>query len=165
MTRRDTGRLLVASAMAAALWAHTYHFAVVQVDHNTQSRRLEFVVTLHADDLEEALRRRTGRAIEIDRTKDAEALVQAYVRDKLELRGPDSKAATLRWVGMEVKLHFVTAYLEAPAPARTERLTARADFFFDLFADQVNTLRLRRDGFERLGEATFRPGDKFRVIE
>lgn len=165
MTRRDAGRLLVASATAAVLRAHTYHFAVVQVDHNTQSRRLEFVVTLHADDLQEALRRRTGRPIEIDRAKDAEALVQAYVRDRLELRNPDGKPAALKWVGMEVKLHFVTIYLEATAPPRTERLTARADFFFDLFADQVNALRLRRDGFERLGEATFRPGDKFRLIE
>ncbi len=118
--------------------AHQFHFGHIDANWNSAAKTLELSVRLHADDLEQLLRQRHGRPLEIDRDPLAEKLACSYA---LETVGFDQ--ARLRCLGMEVTTHQVTLYLEAPAAEPPQRGRFRS--FSAEFPDQINTVQLLTD--------------------
>ncbi|MDZ7638452.1 MAG: DUF6702 family protein [Bryobacterales bacterium] len=145
--------------------AHKFHFTSTMLDYNPAAKLYEITVRLFADDIEAVLTRMAGKPIEIDRSPQAESLCFRYLGEKLRLRGPDLKAIPLRWVGMEVKVANVYAYLEATAPSTGLRdLAVENTIFFDLLPDQVNTVILKDPVHGRPRDLLFKGGDRFKVV-
>ena len=70
-------RLLLPAVISAVLaTAHQYHFAHLDANWNSRAKTLEVTVRLHADDLEQLLRQRAGRPVELDRDPQAEELAK-----------------------------------------------------------------------------------------
>jgi hypothetical protein len=135
--------------MWVALWLawfwHGVHLSTATVDYQTESRRLEVMITLSADHLEEILRRKSGREIELDRTKEAEPLARDYVLARFELRDAAGQKLPLKWVGWEIKGGNVNVYVEA-SWSGTAGLKLRNDLLLDWQRDQVNRVLPKRDG-------------------
>jgi hypothetical protein len=147
------------------LRAHKFHFSSTLLDYNPSAKAYEITVRLFADDIEAVMSRMAGRQIEVDRSPDAERLCFAYLSERLRLRGPDTKPIALRWVGLEVKVTTVYAYLEADAPATGLRdLAVENTIFFDLLPGQVNTVILKDPVHGRPRDLSFRAGDRFKVV-
>jgi len=139
-------RLLLPAAISTVLaTAHQYHFAHLDANWNSRAKTLEVTVRLHADDLEQVLRQRAGRPLELDRDPRAEQLACAYTLETVAL-----ERARLRCLGMQVARHSATLFLEAAAGAPPVR--ARFRSFAADFADQINTVQLLTD-HQRTGPA------------
>lgn len=157
--------VLAALPGARPLAAHKFHFSSTLLDYNPSAKVYEITVRLFADDIEAVMSRMAGRQIEVDRSPDAERLCFAYLSERLRLRGPDTKPIALRWVGLEVKVTTVYAYLEADAPATGLRdLAVENTIFFDLLPGQVNTVILKDPVHGRPRDLSFRSGDRFKVV-
>lgn len=131
-------RVAVLLLVCAPLGAHKFHYSRTEINWNSQAKTLEIVATLHADDIEAQLRKSRNQ-LEIDRDKEAEALVCAYVMQALEL-----PPVRLRCLGMKVGRDFVDVFLDGPAPAPPKSLTNR--ILTEDFPDQRNDVELKRDG-------------------
>ena len=152
--RRRFVALLVALVLTAS--AHGVHASLTSITFVPESKSLEIVMVMSADDIETVLRRDTGKQVEVDR--NAESLVAAYLAKTVELRDAASVKLPLKWVGMEVSVQKITAYLEAKASG-PDGLKIRNDLLFDLLKDQVNILSVKRAGGKgRASEHLFQAG-------
>lgn len=131
-------RLAVLLSVCALLWAHTFHYSRTEMNWNTEAKTLEIIATLHADDVESQLRK-TRRQLELDRDKDAEPLVCAYVIGALDLA-----SLKPRCIGMKVSRDYVEVFLEAPVTTPPKSLRNR--ILIEDFTDQRNDVELKKNG-------------------
>jgi len=145
-------RQFLAAAVSAcgALPAHTYHTSIAQIEHISTAKSLEIMLWLHAEDVEAQFRQAHGRNATLDDKTKADAFVSAYLQKMFELRDTaGQKPVAVRWVGMEVRVHFLTIYLEAAAPATgLAGLSLRNRILMHL-PDQLNIVKVRQDGKDR----------------
>ncbi|BDC52550.1 hypothetical protein F183_A48650 [Bryobacterales bacterium F-183] len=141
MIKRSLALLLACTCA----FGHGVHASLTSIQYNEAARSLEIIMVMSADDMEAVLRRDTGKQVEIDR--GADQLVFGYIAKTLELRSQQAPLK-LQWVGMEVSVQKVTAYLEAKVPDGTsvDGMRIRNDLLLDLLNDQVNILSVKRSG-------------------
>ena len=135
-----TGMLL-----ALALWWHGVHLGTGTVDYRSDSKRLEIVLTVNASHLEEVLRQKSGKEVELDRTPGVEKLAEQYIFSHWSVKDSSGQFVTLHWVGWEIKGGNVNCYVEATV-AGDQGLRLRNEILLDWQRDQVNQILLKRDG-------------------
>jgi hypothetical protein len=154
--------MLPAAPVATAFAAHKYYTSLAQVEYNAGEKSVEITLRIFADDLELALTRRAGSKVRLDRTKDADRLVLAYLRETFEIRNRDGETKALKWVGMELRSGVAWLYVEAEMPEGLAGARLRDHVLFDLFVEQVNTVSVRYPGAR--GDLVFVRGDGERAV-
>lgn len=149
-------------APAAAAFAHKYYTSLARVEYNDADKTVEVSLRVFADDLEAALTRRAGRGVLLDRTKDVDRLVLAYLRDTFEIKNRAGETKALRWVGMELRAGVAWLYLEAEMPEGLAGARLRDHVLFEVFARQVNTVSVRYGGAR--ADLVFVRGDGERAL-
>ncbi len=135
-----------AAPWAAPAAAHKFYTSLAQVEYNAEEKTVEVTLRVFADDLELALKRRAGREVRLERTKDADRLVLAYLRDTFEIKNRGGESKTLKWVGMEMRAGVAWLYVEAEMPEGLAGARVRDHVLFELFDEQVNTVSVRYPG-------------------
>lgn len=151
-----------ATQARAAAAAHKFYTSLARVEYNAEGKAAEVTLRVFADDLELALRRRAGREVRLDRTKDADQLVLAYLRDTFELKNRDGEVKALKWVGMELRAGVAWLYVEAEMPEGLSGARLRDHVLFELFEEQVNTVSVRYPGAS--ADLVFTRGDGERAV-
>src|SRR5215210_7532878 len=154
--------LCAPAAAHPAAAPHKYYTSLARVEYNAEAGSVEISLRVFADDIELALTRRAGRKVSLDRTKDADRLVLAYLRDTFELKNRDGEAKALKWVGMELRAGVAWLYVEAEMPEGLAGARLRDHVLFELFAEQVNTVSVRYQGAQ--ADLVFARGDGERVV-
>ena len=147
---------------APAARAHKFYTSLAQVEYNAGEKSVEVTLRVFADDLELALKRRAGREVRLDRTKDAGQLVLSYLRDTFEIKNRDGETKALKWVGMELRAGVAWLYVEAEMPEGLAGGRVRDHLLFELFREQVNTVSVRYPGAR--GDLVFTRGDGDRAV-
>lgn len=154
--------------MALLLWpigqpvsAHKFHQSFAEIDYNRHDQSLQISLRTFPDDVENILSKRAGRRISLDRRKEAEPLILAYLQETFQLRNAEGAGLKLSWVGMEVRVDSVWLYFEVKL-GPLNALTLRDVFLQDLFRDQVNKVSITSSG--KKASMTFLPGDSFKPI-
>ncbi len=137
-------RALLLLAVSASAF-HGVHMSLSTVDYRSDSKRVEILIALSAQHLEEILSSKSGRRIELDRSPDIEGLAKDYLFRRFSLKNSSGQFLTLHWVGLEAKGGNVNLYLEAPVPSDTG-LSLRNELLLDWQKDQVNRVLPKRDG-------------------
>ena len=145
-TLMTAAALLAAACASPAAAAHKYYTSLAQVEYNDADKSVEVSLRVFADDLEAALTRRAGRSVTLDRTKDVDRLVLAYLRDTFEIKNRAGERKALRWVGMELRAGVAWLYFEAEMPEGLAGARLRDHVLFELFPRQVNTVSVRYRG-------------------
>ena len=157
-----TPRAASCAVAARAAAAHKFYTSLARVEYNSSEKTAEVTLRVFSDDLELALKRRAGREVKLDRTKDAEQLVLAYLRDTFEIKNGDGEAKALKWVGMELRAGVAWLYVEAEMPEGLAGARLRDQLFFELFDEQVNTVSVRYRGAS--ADLVFVRGDGERAV-
>ena len=98
----------------------------------------------------------------LERTKDADSLVLAYLRDTFEIKNRDGQSKALKWVGMELRSDIAWLYFEAEMPEGLAGARLRDHVLFELFEKQVNTVSVRYPGAK--ADLVFARGDGERAV-
>ena len=164
---RLKNQLIVAALLSCVIapriaFAHKFHESLTQLEYNRQTQSVEISIRLFADDLEAALSKRTGRSVRLDKTPDVEPLTLDYLRHTFELKNGEGESKQLAWVGMEIQVDVVWAFVEVKMPEGMANAELRNRIFFELFRDQVNRVNIR-DG-EKSAALVFKPGDRFKSL-
>lgn len=108
-----------------------------------ESKHLEVALRVHPTDLERALRIRTKKRVDLDKTEGIDALIIAYLEDVFQVRMSDGKKVKLKWVGKEISLKWSWLYFEIPMKEGFGQARFSNQIFFELLPDQTNTILLR----------------------
>lgn len=142
--------------------AHKFYTSLTEVELNRETRSLEITMRVFADDLENALSKRAGTRVYLDKTPGVDRQILAYVNDSFELKNKNGQAKRLIWVGKEVKVDAVWLYIEAPMPEGLDGAQLRNRLLFEMFAEQVNIVDLKDR--ERRANLVFAASDGFKQI-
>jgi len=143
--------------------AHRYHTSFAEADYNRDEQSLQVSLRTFADDLENILSRRAGKRISLERRKEAEPLLLAYLQECFQIKSSSGEVSKLSWVGMEVKVDAVWLYFEAKVPGGLKGVQMRNRFLQDLFNDQRNVINFKEG--EQKTALTFVRGDAFKAVE
>lgn len=124
--------------------AHKFYASLAQVER-TADGTLEVAVRLFPDDLEEALRRSTGRRVVAEDSKAFASALMPWLNRHFALDSGRQRA-TFTYVGAEVTVQVVWVYVEARWPAGLDASAMTNDILVDLFPDQVNTVNFVEGG-------------------
>jgi hypothetical protein len=149
--------LLLAATSSILATAHQFHFGHIDANWNSRAKTLELAVRLHADDLEQLLRQRAGRPLEIDRDAQAEPLACAYALETIAF-----DESRFRCLGMKVTTHYATLFLEAPAATPPRRAKFRS--FSGDFPDQINTVQPLTDDHRTGSAIAFLAADQWKPL-
>lgn len=151
------------SVLTGSALAHKFHESLALLEYNAESRSVEMTFRLFADDLENALSRRSGKIVRLGKTRDVEAQTLAYIKDRFELKNGHGEAKPFAWVGMETKVDTVWVYVEALMAEGLEGAQVRNRIFFELFDDQINRVHITYGGGKT--DLVYKPGDySFKAI-
>ena len=124
--------------------AHPSHVSIAEAEFNPKNQHLEVALRVHPVDLERALRIRTKKRIDLDKTKNVDALISAYLNEVFQVKRADGKKAKIQWVGKEISLKWGWLYFEVPMKEGLEKARFSNRIFFELLPDQTNTILLRQ---------------------
>lgn len=149
--------LVVAFGLApATAAAHKFHTSFTEAEYNAPERSLQITLRTFPDDLENILSRRARKAVRLDRKKEAEPLLVAYLQETFQLKNAKGETLKLAWVGMDAGVDSAWLYFEASLPEGTTGVQLRNQFMFDLYEDQINLVNVRQD--KRRKALTFKNG-------
>jgi hypothetical protein len=154
----SSARLLRPGAAAA----HKFHTSFTEADYNAAERSLQITLRTFPDDLENVLRRRSGKAVRLDRKQEAEPLLAAYLQETFQLKNAGGEAVKLTWIGMDAGVDSAWLYFEAKMPGGAAGARLRNQFMFDLYDDQINLVNVRQDGKKHA--LTFKNGGGFQPL-
>ncbi|MEZ6118807.1 MAG: DUF6702 family protein [Pirellulaceae bacterium] len=142
---------IILFAISLALWvshsaaAHPFHVSTAEANWNPESKMLEVAVKLDVLDLQNAVRQSSQTKVQITDVQAADALVQKYVRTRLQFRLGDKKElAEWTWVGYEVDLKSAWLYLELPLPNGAAELKISNTLLFGDVFGQVNYMTIQQ---------------------
>ena len=139
--RMLVGMLLV--MVTNTLHAHPFHATYAEVDWNREKKVLEIALRVQPEDLERVLRAKTGRRIDIEKTKDVDKLIRHYLAEVFVVLPREDKAKSIRWIGKEVSTKETWLYFEIVRPQGIENVKLLNRIFLEILPDQVNTVRVR----------------------
>ncbi|HEV7843988.1 MAG TPA: DUF6702 family protein [Pyrinomonadaceae bacterium] len=157
-----TAILLVMCAAPLSSAAHTFHTSLMSMEYNSSEQLLEISLQVYTHDLENALTRRRGQHVLIDKTPDAPALILAYLQEAVNLKNSAGDVKPFAWVGMEAQSDRVLLYFEARMPEGITGALLRNRIFFDLLDDQINLVHLKQE--DKKSDLVFKPGDGFKPL-
>ena len=156
---------LVACALprvAPIVSAHKFHTSFAEAEYNAREQSLEITLRTFPDDLENILSRRGGKSVSLDRKKEAEPLLAAYLQETFKLKDAKGETLKLSWVGMDAGADSAWLYFEAKMPEGFAGAQLSDSFLFDLYEDQVNLVNLKQD--ERKQSLSYKRGDGFQKL-
>ncbi|MBY0504046.1 MAG: hypothetical protein K2X03_09050 [Bryobacteraceae bacterium] len=136
----------MAFLLACLASAHTYHASIAQLDFISARKTVEVMLWLHTEDVERAFQAQAGPRANFDEPKAAERFVRDYLQGHFQLRNARGEVLKQHWVGMEVKVHFLTAYFEVALPDGLPGVTLENRLLLDRVPDQTNSAQVKRDG-------------------
>ena len=146
---------------------HKIHVSVTTLEFNQPRQKVEIVIRVFTDDLENALSRRAKRAVKIDpatagKDRQVVELVMAYLRSNFELKNKAGRPVALSWNGIEGQPDMFWIFVKGRAPGGLEGAQLRNKIFCELFDDQVNIVNAKHQG-KQLG-LMFESKDDFKII-
>lgn len=142
--------VVLAMVMVGGTGTHPFHVTIAEVDVNAEAGTLEVAIRIYnPGDLEEAIGRKEGKKVDLEKTEDVDTLIQEYLAERFVVTRADGEPAELQWVGKEVSLKTTWLYVEIPLPDGPEGATFTNTLLFEIEADQSNTMVFGR-GRDRL---------------
>jgi len=162
MTAALASAALLSAAAAGPAAAHKFYTSLAQVEYNAETKTVEVSMRVFADDFELALTRRAGRPVKLERTKDADHLALAYLRETFVLKNRAGEAKALKMVGIEVQNQVAWLYFEAEMPEGLGGARLRDAVLIELFPKQVNVVDFKWTGGR--SDLVFARGDGEREV-
>ena len=122
--------------------AHPYHTTDAEAELAYATHTVQISLRATPEDLEEALRQATGKRRPLEDVEDQ--VIIDYLRAHLKLRHDGGAAMPLRWIGKELSTAEAWLHFDYRLPSSARRLTIEHRVFFELEAQQLNTLRFKQ---------------------
>ena len=98
--------------LALAPHSHPFHVSVAEMEYNPESKCLEVALRVWPEDLEKALNARSKTNVDLDKTKDVDKRIYAYLQKNISISKDGKKKCQLNWIGKELEIKQAWLYFE-----------------------------------------------------
>lgn len=151
---------LIATIFALPAFAHNYHTSLTRIDFNQEAKSLEIEINLFNHDLEKVLETKNRKRVDLEKTKNIDALLLDYINENFVIRDKDGIQKKLVWVGKEIKTDLTTVFVEVLKIENYEGLKLQNKIFFESFTEQLNLVTLHSEN--KKIDLIFKRGDQFK---
>lgn len=150
--------------VAASSTAHTFFFAVTELNINSTSNHIEIIHQLTAHDIENSIAERHQVHFYPEHPQ-YEKFIQNYIEEHFVLERND-KVIKMNWIGFEVKRGQLFAYQESDSENYLTNLVVKNAILVDTYGEQVNTVNYHSVSSIRViqGSLTFNQSLKVAMI-
>lgn len=138
-------------------WApHPYYLSVTEIKYNARSSACELSVKLFTNDIEDALKKSSGRQVDLlhpaNKAETGQQLL-GYIQKRLSLEIND-KALACNLIGYEKEEEAIWVYLETGKTAKPRTVKIENKLLFDYLPQQINIVHVEVDGKRQSAKAT-----------
>ncbi|MHA6697016.1 DUF6702 family protein [Chryseobacterium sp. A301] len=133
---------------AKVLLIHPYHVGSVEFNYSSQSQTFQITGRFFLDDLENALRKKTGKILYFQNESMKKSLneaLRAYLSENLRLR-VEGEFLNIDYLGFEEDSESVVVYLESSKVETPRKVEVAVSALYNLFDDQINIIHLTVEG-------------------
>lgn len=145
------GFLVLALLLCGAWLKHKFYLSLSELRYNTQTERYEVSMRLFPDDLDRALKERTGissqLATELEHPQ-ADSLLMTYLLEVFAIQ-VNSEVLNLEYLGKEPESDGIWCYLESARVTAPKTITVRNSILTEYFPDQVNIIQVYHEKWNR----------------
>lgn len=137
-----SGLLIILISISA--FSHKFYVSISQIDVNKKDEVLEISIRLFADDLEEAIKKETGKILLLgsyNQNPDSEKLIVSYLKNNFIVKQKEAKI-NFKFIGYEMEKDIIWIYLENPFDPEIEKLHISNTLIISLYEDQKNIINL-----------------------
>lgn len=141
--------LLLLAVIAPRAMAHPFHLCTGEMEFNLQTGRWEVALKMHPSDLETAIRKRTGKKIDVTAREGSPEVID-YLTKHFQLRceepAREEEPVKIEFVGAELERGWLWVYFELPAPQGKGLVSLTHAILLDDVDKQANSVLVRNHG-------------------
>jgi len=126
--------------------SHPFFVSISEVEYSSKTKELGIATKFFPDDLEEALRKFTGKKYDIisgEKKATGEA-IHAYFQKHVQLR-VNEKPRELQFLGYEIEKEVVWVYYNATKVSGVKAIEIISTLMYDYKAEQTNIIHIKID--------------------
>lgn len=135
---------------------HPFYLSVTDIKYNEKNKSLEIACKMFTNDLEGALKKTTGKKIDIINPKDkkeVEKILYDYINKRFNLT-LNGKLTILKYIGYEKEEDVIWTYMEIEKCEKPKLVTINTSLLYDFIKDQINLVSLEVGGNKQSSKVT-----------
>lgn len=135
---------------------HPFYLTVTDMKYNDKNKSLEIACKMFTNDLEGALKKTTGKKVDIINPKDkkeVEKILFDYITKRLTIN-LNGKLKTLKFIGYEKEDDVIWTYLEIEKCEKPKQLNISTSLLYDFIKDQINLVSIEVEGNKQSSKVT-----------
>ncbi len=135
---------------------HPYHICTTQIKYDSKGKTIQVSAKLFTNDLETALRKLTGKKIDLINPinkEEMDSVVKVYFIKRFQLTNNDKKII-LNYVGFEKEDDSIWIYAESKNTAQPKKIAVTTKLLYDYLHHQVNIVQTEINGSKQSKKIT-----------
>jgi hypothetical protein len=135
---------------------HPFYLSVTDIKYNDKNKSLEIACKMFTNDLEGALKKTSGKKVDILNTKDkkeVEKMLFDYINKRFTIN-LNGKAQTLKYIGYEKEEDVIWTYMEIEKCERPKQLIISNSLLYDFIKEQINLVSFEMGGKKQSSKVT-----------
>jgi hypothetical protein len=128
--------------------SHPFYLSVTDMKYNEKNKSMEIACKMFTNDLEGALKKTTGKKVDIINPKDkkeVEKILFDYITKRLSIN-LNGKNCTLKYIGYEKEEDVIWTYIEIEKCEKPKQLSINTSLLYDYIKDQINLVSFEIGG-------------------
>lgn len=129
---------------------HPYYLSVTELKHNATEKTMAVSCKMFTNDLEDAIKRSCGKAVDLLNPKDKKEVDKAlaeYIRKRLSIT-IEGKICSLNYLGYEKEEDCIWTYLEINKIEKPKNLKIQNTLLYDYLKEQINIVHVEVGSFK-----------------
>ncbi|WP_378183152.1 DUF6702 family protein [Aquimarina sp. SS2-1] len=125
---------------------HKFYVSVTQIEYREEQKSLQIISRIFIDDLEEVLRQRYDKTIELvseQQEAKVDQYLRTYLKQKLNIIVND-QPVVFSFIGKEYDNDLVLCYLEVENVTSFETISVTNQALMDFFEEQQNIIHVKK---------------------
>lgn len=130
---------------------HPFYLSVTELKYNDKNKSLEVACKMFTNDLEGALKKTTGKKIDIVNPKDKKEVEKAlfdYINKRLSIN-LNGKLKTLKFIGYEKEEDVIWTYMEIEKCEKPKQVNITTSLLYDFLKDQINLVSVESGTYKQ----------------
>lgn len=127
---------------------HPFYLSVTDMKYNEKNKSMEIACKMFTNDLESALKKTTGKKVDILNAKDkkeVEKILFDYIQKRLTIN-LNGKTRTLKYIGYEKEDDVIWTYMEIEKCEKPKQLNVTTSLLYDFLKEQINLVSIEVSG-------------------
>lgn len=127
---------------AGAAFSHKFYTSITEMHYNADTRSVEVIIHVFANDLEQATAKFHQKELKIER-HGFDSLAFSYIAEQFRLQNSKDELKKINPVGIEYEKDHATIYLEIALPEGLKHCRLSNKLFTEMFSQQTNIVNIK----------------------